>query len=124
METQSHDNAPVITAFFDARSDAELAIDELTGAGIPSDDVTFTPGDEDPASAKDHIGFLDALSNLVGSSDQRDLYAEGLRRGGYLVTVRCATDAQHDATLDILRQRGSIDLDERADIWRAEGWAH
>jgi hypothetical protein len=124
MQTQSHDNAPVVTAFFDDRSDAELAIEELTGAGISNDDVTFTPGNENPASAQEHMGFWDALTNLVTSKDERDLYAEGLRRGGYLVTVRCATNEQHDKALDISREQGSIDIDERADNWRAEGWIH
>jgi hypothetical protein len=124
MQTQSHDSAPVVTAFFDDRSDAEIAIEELNTAGISNDDVTFTPGNEDPASAQEHMGFWDALTNLVSSKDQRDLYAEGLRRGGYLVTVRCATEEQHDTALGILQHQGSIDLDERADNWRAEGWLH
>lgn len=124
MQTQSSGNAPVVTAFFDDRSDAEIAIEELTTAGISNDDVTFMPGNEDPASAQEHMGFWDALTNLVRSTDERELYAEGLRRGGYLVTVRCATEQQHDMALDILRQEGSIDLDERADSWRADGWTH
>ena len=52
---------------------------------------------------------------------EAETYAEGVRRGGTLVTVR-ADESRADAPLTILDQAGSIDLDERAEGWRAQGW--
>ncbi|MBA1159126.1 YsnF/AvaK domain-containing protein [Microvirga sp. Marseille-Q2068] len=48
-------------------------------------------------------------------------YAEGIRRGGALVTVR-ASDAEVDRIVDILDDEGTVDFDERETTWRSEGW--
>lgn len=113
-----------ITAFFDSRSDASRAIDNLVVAGIPRDRITMVAGDSEshaPAAEREEGGFWEALANFFMPDEDRYAYAEGLRRGGYLVTVR--TDTTHyDRALDILDDEGSIDMDEREGAWRAEGW--
>lgn len=77
----------------------------LTGAGIG-------------AAAGGLIGGLTGAG--VGEADAH-AYGEGVRRGGTLVTVR--TDATRtDEVAAILDEHGSVDLDERAGTWRAEGW--
>src|SRR3712207_9273892 len=48
-------------------------------------------------------------------------YAEGVRRGGALVTVR-SSEADVDRIVDILDDDGTVDFDERQDTWRSEGW--
>ena len=53
--------------------------------------------------------------------DDRAAFTEGLRRGAFLVSVD-VDEPDHDTALDILDAEGSIDLDERADLWRTEGW--
>ena len=53
--------------------------------------------------------------------EDRGTYAEGLRRGGYLISVE-ATDEQYERVIDILDDEGTIDIDERAELlagWRA-----
>ena len=54
--------------------------------------------------------------------EDRYTYAEGLRRGGYLLSVN-VTDAQYAKALDILDDEGTIDIDERTQMWRKEGWS-
>jgi uncharacterized protein (TIGR02271 family) len=49
-------------------------------------------------------------------------YAEGVRRGGALVTVRASED-QVDRVVDILDDDGTVDLEEREQSWRSEGWS-
>jgi uncharacterized protein (TIGR02271 family) len=49
------------------------------------------------------------------------VYAEGLNRGGYLVSLH-VSDAEYERALDILDDEGTIDIDERAASWRSEGW--
>jgi len=118
-----------ITAFFDSRDDAEDAIDRLVGIGISRDSIRFMPGNErdsDTATATSSTsgsgeGFWDSLRDLFLPDEDRSTYAEGLRRGGYLISVN-ATDAQYERVLDILDDEGTIDLDNRADTWRSEGW--
>src|SRR5215213_7568685 len=62
---------------------------------------------------------------LVGAGvDERDAhtYAEGVRRGGTLVTVR-ADQSMAERVIDILDDEGTVDLDEREASWRNEGWS-
>ena len=61
---------------------------------------------------------------LVGAGvDENDAhaYAEGVRRGGALVTVR-AQEAEVDRIVDILDDEGTVDFDQREESWRGEGW--
>jgi len=120
--------ARTITAFFDSRSDADEAVSRLRALGISEDAIRLVPGYErDKESATDSFydrpgeGFWDSLRDFFLPDDDRDTYAEGLRRGGVLVTVT-AGDEWHDRALDILDDEGTIDIDERAESWRSEGW--
>jgi uncharacterized protein (TIGR02271 family) len=61
---------------------------------------------------------------LIGSGvEEADAhaYAEGVRRGGALVTVR-ASETEVSRIVDILDDEGTIDLEERQQTWRSEGW--
>jgi hypothetical protein len=115
-----------ITAFFRDRTDAEEAINELVSAGILKDDVRLVSGKEsDSVAATDtdqRRGFWDSLADFFFPAEDREVYAEGLRRGGYLVTVSNLDAAQHKIALDILDDEGTIDVDQWSDSWRAEGW--
>ena len=65
--------------------------------------------------------FWSRLGDWFFPDEDRDVYAEGLRRGGFLVSA--SVDAStYNTAHDILDDEGAIDLDERADIWRTEGW--
>ena len=66
-------------------------------------------------------GLIGGLTGAGLSEGEAETYAEGVRRGGTLVTVR-ADDTQADQALSLLNRAGSIDLDERAEGWRAQGW--
>ena len=84
-----------LTAFFDRRSDAEQAIDTLIDVGISNDALNITPGNESDRQGKGHLDLLDIKSrSFYFSDEERELYAEGLRRGGYLLAVR-ETSQEH-----------------------------
>ncbi len=72
-------------------------------------------------STKRAKGFWASLEDLFGGTEDHATYAEGLRRGGTMVSVR-ASDPDVDRTIAILEQHGSVDLDERETQWRSEGW--
>ncbi|MDB5613048.1 MAG: hypothetical protein JWQ22_701, partial [Devosia sp.] len=119
-------NSRTITAFFDTRSEADAAVAELRDAGIDDANVSVRAGAEGGAatissSATEHKGFFEAIGDFFMPDDDRQVYAEGLRRGGYIVAV--TTDGTNDDFIyDILESRGSVDLDQRASTWRSEGW--
>ena len=114
-----------LTAFFDNRTYADQAVDMLKEAGISATDITFLPpanesGTYDRVDEKGK-GFWASLEDLFGATEDHATYAEGLRRGGTMVSVR-ASDSDLDRITAILEQHGSIDLDERETQWRSEGW--
>jgi hypothetical protein len=122
----------MVTAIFDRSSDAEEAVSRLEAAGIPRDSICLVSGNErdthrDAMGSPDTISlgdagvsFWDTLRDLFRPDVDRHTTAEGLRRGGYLVSVS-ATDAEYERVRDILDDKGTIDIDERAESWHAKG---
>ena len=110
-----------ITAFFDTHEAAERAVTALTSAGVTKDRITMTAGNGGAAPVAEDKGFWEELKSLFIPDEDRYTYAEGLRRGGYLVTVR-TEGADYDRVLDILDDEGSVDMNEREATWRQEGW--
>jgi uncharacterized protein (TIGR02271 family) len=128
MNPSSSSPQRMVTAFFDSRSDVEDAIERLADAGVPRDSIRFLPGDErDPpddagdAARTEPRGLWDSLGDMFLPDEDRGTYAEGLRRGGYLISVH-VSDEQYERVLDILDDEGTIDIDERAESWRSKGW--
>src|SRR5215213_1978835 len=118
----------MLTAMFDSREDANEAIERLVELGIPRTNCRLVEGESTSQSSStstasgESKGFWDSLSDLFMPEEDRYTYAEGLRRGGYLLSVN-VTDAQYEKALDILDDEGTINIDERADTWRKEGWS-
>lgn len=76
---------------------------------------------EGAESAPEGSGFWAGLADWFFPEADRGVYAEGLRRGGFLVSAS-VDQGSYDTAHDILDAEGSIDIDERADLWREEGW--
>jgi len=117
-----------LTAFFDTRTEAETAIDKLVAAGIPRNDVRIVAGAETTSTTqgtsvdnREDSGFFAALKDLFLPDEDRYTYAEGLRRGGVMVSASVDT-AHIDRASDILEEYGAVDVDERETGWRSEGW--
>jgi stress response protein YsnF len=119
----------MVTALFDSHSAAENAIERLVNAGVPHDRIGLMPGDESEASDEagassrpEPRGFWGSLGDWLLPDEDRHLYAEGLSRGGYLISVTTG-DEHYARVMAILDSEDAIDIDEQAESWRAEGWA-
>jgi uncharacterized protein (TIGR02271 family) len=66
-------------------------------------------------------GLVGSLTGAGLSESDAHSYAEGIRRGGTMLTVR-ADENRATQVMDILEEHGSVDLDEREQTWRKEGW--
>src|SRR5215203_416745 len=67
-------------------------------------------------------GLVGALAGAGIDEADAHTYAEGIRRGGTLVTVR-AEEARASRVIDILDDEGTVNLDDREATWRKEGWS-
>ena len=66
-------------------------------------------------------GLIGALTEAGVSEEHANYYAETVRRGGALVTVK-VDESRADRAMEIMRENGAIDLDERVLRWREAGW--
>ena len=66
-------------------------------------------------------GLLGALANAGVPEEEAHVYAEGVRRGGTLVSVR-AEDSRADSIAAILTHAEGVDIDARKADYLAEGW--
>lgn len=66
-------------------------------------------------------GLIGALTGMGVSEEEAHSYAEGLRRGGTLVTVQTDESSAQEAA-DILYEHGAMDMERLTDQWRKEGW--
>lgn len=67
-------------------------------------------------------GLIGGLTNLGVPEEEAHYYAEGVRRGGILVTVAAESERQAEDAAEIMRRHGAVDIDERATEWKKQGW--
>jgi uncharacterized protein (TIGR02271 family) len=114
-----------ITAFFDDRTEANRAQEELRAIGVSDVDIIdqSSPGYmSDGYSSHENRGFWANLKDMFLPDEDRHTYEEGIRRGGYLLTARADED-DADRVIDILDRDGTVDMQQRQQQWRQEGWA-
>jgi uncharacterized protein (TIGR02271 family) len=121
-----------ILIHFDSRSDAQKAMDALAQAGIgrgamrllPESETTGykrTSGTSSYDHHKDEGGFFASLGDMFLPDEDRYAYAEGMSRGGVVLSVT-ADEGQIDRVSEIAERHGAVDMDERETTWRREGW--
>jgi uncharacterized protein (TIGR02271 family) len=68
-------------------------------------------------------GLIGALSNLGVPEEEAHYYAEGVKRGGTLVTLHARSDDVADCAAEVMRRHGAVDIDQRAAEWKEQGWS-
>jgi uncharacterized protein (TIGR02271 family) len=117
---------------FDDNTAAQRAVERLVAAGIDRQDVHVEY--ENPPAARtqtarsesddDQPGFFARLFGMDDPqvSSQADTYDEALRRGSAIVVVDAPTEEKADQACTLLHELGAVNVDERAQQWRSEGW--
>jgi uncharacterized protein (TIGR02271 family) len=65
-------------------------------------------------------GILGALAGLGVPEEDAHVYAEGVRRGGTLVTIKAPDDRV--SQIEVIMEREAVDIDERGRSYRDAGW--
>ena len=115
------------TALYDRQADAEAMQAELERLGII--DLDHDLNSQDSAGFDREAYSDDANPGLWGRKggvkppkEDRHIYEEALRRGGYLLTVNC-DDAEASRVAQILESSSAVDMVEREREMRASGFA-
>lgn len=64
-------------------------------------------------------GIVGALVKSGVPEDVAPYYAEGIRRGGTLISIETSDTLQAE---DIMNRNGSVNIHERINQWRGDGW--
>ncbi len=127
--------AKTVTCLFGSDSQASSIVRELEHSGISQGKICLfnnsgsnrfwegTSSFDESSSGSHHDRIEHYLTNNGVPQDDARAYAEGVRRGHALIAVRCDDD-EVDRVVDILDGDDVLDLDERQDAWRSEGWNH
>lgn len=67
-------------------------------------------------------GLIGVLMDVGIPEDEAHYYAEGLRRGGAVVTASTQDEMMVERATNIFERHGAVDIDRRADEWRQSGW--
>jgi uncharacterized protein (TIGR02271 family) len=66
-------------------------------------------------------GLIGGLVGLGIPEEHAHYYAEGIRRGGTLVTVG-ATDANYASAVEVMRNHGAADINQRGAYYKSQGF--
>ena len=67
-------------------------------------------------------GLIGALVGMGIPEEDANFYAEGIKRGGVLVTVQASDDRATEA-LNIMRRARAVDVDTQRQTWSESGWS-
>lgn len=134
--------ATTIVGIFDDFTEAQAAVQALSEAGVKQGDIHIVRNEPAGKSyttyggpnSKDYTtgtSIGDKVSNFFGDlfggdddpsmHDERNLYAESVRRGSVAVAVKVENQTVERAA-DILNDYGAIDVDRRAAQYRSAGY--
>jgi hypothetical protein len=116
-------NSRVITAFFDTREAAQNAADSLHALGVRASQIQVANGDDPAVTVQSaEPSFWESLKNMFLPAEDRHSYAEGLRRGGFLLSADVEPEL-YDRALEVVDSGGAVNMDEREASWVSSGWS-
>ncbi len=100
-----------VIGLYDDRNDAQQVQQELTNSGFDRGQIDMMQNGNVKSS----------LTSAGVPNEEADLYAEGVRRGGTLVTAN-VDDSRTNEAVDIMNRYDPVDIHNRSSMWRDEGW--
>ena len=135
-----------VIAVYDEFAHAQSAMKQLLSSGFTSSNVHLRPSEDSQSgrtAALQALGQSDTDSQAKSASGGtlrgffRELfgghsnetqshgthYEEAVRRGSFVLVVDAADEQERDVATSVMEQFQPVDIDERAQQWRANGWS-
>ncbi len=115
-----------VVAMFETLERARDARERLLEEGVSASDMDLVNRDADTAHSnfeydRSDEGFWGAVKRFFVPDADAPGYAEGLKRGHAMLTVRPPANL-HDRVVEILETFDPIDFQARQEEWRKTGW--
>lgn len=119
-----------VVGIFDTPDAARSAEEDLVSRGVDrsavhlaaADTVSGATSPERQAGATGGIRHFFSELFGTGHAEEAGTYSEAVRRGGIILAVDVADDADVEPVRNALTDAGAIDIDQRAEQWRQQGW--
>lgn len=115
-----------VVGIFDTPDAARSAEEQLVSRGVDRSAVHITSAgaiaQERPASTTGGIRHFFSELFGTGHTEVAGTYSEAVRRGGIMLAVDVPDDADVEPVQNALENAGAIDIDQRAEQWRRQGW--
>ncbi len=108
-----------ITALYESKAAAEDGRQRLFNSGISASSINIHDAASTGADGKKDEGFFAGIANMFGSHEDSHTYAEGMKRGNFLLTAS-VDEASTDAAIQVLEGTKAVDVDEKRAEWAKE----
>lgn len=105
--------AKTAVALYDTENEAQQVVNELSDIGFSRSSMRMMDDNDSDV--------ITTLTNAGLPHSDASAYFEGMRRGGHLVMITTEDD-EIDRAVDIMDRYNSVNIQERAEMWRSEGW--
>lgn len=124
-----------VIGVYDNYADAERAVQALVSEGFNRAGMQLTPDRDDAGTTSAGTssdtsdmrggirGFFYSMFGGDENREHRDVYAESVRRGSYVLTVDARNEDEVERATDIMQRFRPVDIDERTSHWKRQGWA-
>lgn len=110
-----------LTALYQTRADAESASDRLKAAGF-SDSIDIHDETTAAGAGQSDGSFMNRMKTMFGGHEDTHTYAEGVRRGHFLLTAK-VDELRATEAAELMDATTAVDLDRTEQTWKSEGWA-
>ena len=110
---------------FDADTNLDQLVQELVNHGFDRGNIAVSREPDETvraAGATKDRGLITLFGDQPIPDIEVEHFAEGLRRGGAVVSVLTTSEAEAEEAARILDLNGAVDIEEHAAQWRATGW--
>ena len=120
----------VLGTFDDPRT-AQTAVDQLLTKGFRRSSVhlqSAAQSDNPSTTSASNTGVMASVGNFFSRLFESDdkthagTYSEAVRRGSTVVAVDANSDAEVATAQSLMRELGSVNIDDRAAQWKNQGW--
>jgi hypothetical protein len=100
----------VVLALMKDAHEARGLVRALDDAGFSGDDIDVT---SDLVQALGHRGVPEEEAHWL---------AEGVRRGGCIVSARAEDEGEATEAAQVMSEHGALDIDQMVERWKRDGW--
>jgi stress response protein YsnF len=113
-----------VMGLFDNPRDAQAAAQELRDTGFSGNDIRDSHAAGGAGMGTAAGGLVDALIGTGVPEGDANIYAEGVHRGGSLLSVQVDDEQRANQAAEVMDRHHVVDINQRGQEYHQTGWTH